>query len=164
MSIVSVSMPADLIDRLDAHATDHDYTGRSEVVRESARTLLGEFEDDRLEGRLLAGVVSVFYEFGSQRVERRVTELRHKYDDVVASNDHGHVGAGCGCPSCDTSRDSESKPESRSEPGYCVDLFVLEGDLETLSAFVGTLRAIEAVDRVDYSLAPLNSIGQLRGG
>ncbi|NUB90549.1 CopG family ribbon-helix-helix protein [Haloterrigena sp. SYSU A558-1] len=162
MPIVSVSMPADLIDRLDAHAAGHDYTGRSEVVRESARTLLGEFEDDRLEGRPLAGVVSVFYEFGSQRVERRVTELRHEYDDVVASNDHGHVGDGCDCPSCDTSRDSES--ESRSEPGYCVDLFVLEGDLETLSAFVGTLRAIEAVDRVDYSLAPLDSIGQLRDG
>lgn len=164
MPIVSVSMPADLIDRLDAHAADHDYTGRSEVVRESARTLLGEFEDDRLENRPLAGVVSVFYEFGSQRVERRVTELRHEYDDVVASTDHGHVGEGCGCPSCDTDRDPESESESRSEPGYCVDLFVLEGDLETMSAFVGTLRAIEAVDRVDYSLVPLDSIGQLRDG
>ncbi|ADB59320.1 transcriptional regulator NikR, CopG family [Haloterrigena turkmenica DSM 5511] len=160
MPIVSVSMPADLIDRLDTHAADHDYTGRSEVVRESARTLLAEFEDDRLEDRPLAGVVSVFYEFGSQRVERRVTELRHEYDDVVASTDHGHVGEGCGCPSCDTDRD----PESRSEPGYFVDLFVLEGDLEAMSTFVGTLRAIEAVDRVDYSLVPLDSIGQLRDG
>ena len=158
MPVVSVSMPADLIERLDAHADAHDYTGRSEVVRESARTLLSEFEDSDLEERPLAGVVSVFYEFGSQRVERRVTELRHEYDDAIASTDHGHVGEGCRCPSCDTAHGSDQQ----SEPGYCVDLFVLEGDLETMSAFVGTLRAIETVERVDHSLVPLDSVGRLR--
>ncbi|SIS11551.1 CopG family ribbon-helix-helix protein [Natronorubrum thiooxidans] len=138
MPVVSVSMPAELIERLDSHATAHDYTGRSEVVREGARALLTEFDDDTLEGESLAGVISVFYDFGTQHVERRVTELRHEHDDHIASNDHSHVD------------------------DYCVDLFVLEAALEDISAFVGTLRAIEDVETVDYSLVPIESVGQLQ--
>ncbi|MDQ2052337.1 CopG family ribbon-helix-helix protein [Natronolimnohabitans sp. A-GB9] len=138
MPVVSVSMPADLIDRLDTHAAEHDYTGRSEVVREGARALLTEFDDEGLENRPLAAVVSVFYEFGNQQVERRVTELRHDYDTHIVSNDHSHVD------------------------DYCMDLFVLEGDLESISTVVSSFRAIEAVETVDYSLVPLDSIGQLQ--
>ncbi|ELY56625.1 CopG family transcriptional regulator [Natronolimnohabitans innermongolicus JCM 12255] len=131
-------MPADLIERLDAHAAEHDYTGRSEVVREGARTLLTEFDDDRLAGDPLAAVVSVFYDFGTQHVERRVTELRHEHDAHIASNDHSHV------------------------EDYCVDCFVLEADLDAISTFVGKLRAVEDVETVDYSLVSLDSIGHLQ--
>jgi CopG family nickel-responsive transcriptional regulator len=45
MSVVSVSMPEELVDRIDQFAEDHGYTGRSEVFREAARDLLGEFAD-----------------------------------------------------------------------------------------------------------------------
>ncbi len=138
MPVVSVSMPTELIERLDAHAVEHDYTGRSEVVREGARALLTEFDDDRLEDSSLAGVISVFYDFGTRHVERRVTELRHEHNDHIASNDHSHVD------------------------DYCVDLFVLEADLEDISTFVGKLRAIEDVEAVDYSLVPLESMSQVR--
>ncbi|EMA30594.1 CopG family transcriptional regulator [Halobiforma nitratireducens JCM 10879] len=48
-------MPEELADRLDAFADEHDHTGRSEVVRESARLLLTEF---------VADVVSVDYSIG----------------------------------------------------------------------------------------------------
>ncbi|MWV41636.1 CopG family ribbon-helix-helix protein [Natrialba sp. INN-245] len=138
MPVVSVSMPAELIDRIDALADEHDYTGRSEVVREGARTLLSEFDDDRLEDRELAGIVSVLYDFGTQSIEHRVTEIRHEHEAVIVSNDHSHVD------------------------DYCLDLFVLEGNLDSISAFVGTLRTIEDVGTVDYSLIPIDSVGSLQ--
>ena len=59
MSVVSVSMPEELLSRIDQFADDHGYTGRSEVLREASRNLLGEFEDKKLEGRDLMGVVTV---------------------------------------------------------------------------------------------------------
>ncbi|WP_276254817.1 CopG family ribbon-helix-helix protein [Halomontanus rarus] len=138
MPVVSISMPADLIERLDALTAEHDYTGRSEVVREGVRTLLEEFENDRLEGRELAGIVSVLYDFGTQSVERRLTQLRHDHEEHVASTLHGHVD------------------------DYCLELFVLEADLETISQFVGRVRSTEDVQTVDYSLLALDSVGQLR--
>ncbi|MFP8954451.1 CopG family ribbon-helix-helix protein [Natrialbaceae archaeon A-arb3/5] len=138
MPVVSVSMPTELIERLDTFADTHDYTGRSEVVRESARTLLSEFDDHRLDDQPIAGIVSVLYDFGTQPVEHRVTELRHEYEDAISSNDHSHVD------------------------DYCLDLFVLESDLDRISEFVGKLRAIDGVETVDYSLVPLDTVGQLQ--
>ena len=35
MSVVSVSMPEELVDRIDQFAEDHGYTRRSEVPREA---------------------------------------------------------------------------------------------------------------------------------
>ncbi len=43
MSVVSVSVPEGLLDRIDQFADDHGHTGRSEVVHEASRNLLGEF-------------------------------------------------------------------------------------------------------------------------
>ena len=51
MTVVSVSMPEELLERIDEFSDEHGYTGRSEVVRDAARDLLGEFEDARLEDR-----------------------------------------------------------------------------------------------------------------
>ena len=48
MTVVSVSMPEELLERIDQFADDHGYTGQSELVREAARGLLGEFEDAKL--------------------------------------------------------------------------------------------------------------------
>ena len=137
MPVVSVSMPADLIERLDEFAAEHGYSGRSEAVREGARLLLEEFEDQRLEGRPLAGVVSVRYRYGTNAVERRVTRLRHEHEDRIASNVHSHVG------------DS------------CLEVFVLEGRLADVSAFVGQARSIADVEAVDYSIVPLDAVGTL---
>jgi len=42
MSIVSISMPEALLERIDTFADEHGYSGRSEVVREASRKLLEE--------------------------------------------------------------------------------------------------------------------------
>ncbi|RQH01198.1 CopG family ribbon-helix-helix protein [Natrarchaeobius oligotrophus] len=159
MPVVSVSMPTTLIERIDSLADEHDYSGRSDVVREATRTLLSEFDDERLEERPLAGYVWVRYAFGTQSIERRVAELRHEFEDAVTTDDHSHVGES----------DSRSLADGSAEPGstdrtaYCLDLFVLEGDLETVSAFVGRLRSIDGVETVDYSLFPLDTIDATGG-
>jgi CopG family nickel-responsive transcriptional regulator len=140
MTVVSVSMPDDLLDRIDAFADEHGYTGRSEVMREAARNLLGEFEDRKLEERDLMGVVTVLFNYETTDVEERMMGLRHEHEDLVASNVHSHVGN-----------------------GYCMELFVLEGQLEDISAFVGKIRATQDTLTVDYSVIPVDSFGPLAG-
>ena len=133
MTVVSVSMPEALVDRIDAFAEEHGYTGRSEVVREASRNLLGEFEDKRLEERELMAVVTVVFEYETTNVEERMMKLRHEYENLVASNFHSHVG------------------EHR-----CMELFVLEGGLEDISTFVGKIRATKDTLSVDYSVMPVD--------
>jgi CopG family transcriptional regulator, nickel-responsive regulator len=92
--------------------------------------------EELLEDRALTGTVSVRYDFGATRVERRITKLRHEFETAVTANDHCHVDE------------------------YCLDLFVLEAELNVISSFVGKLRAVDGVESVDYSLVPLDAVGQ----
>jgi CopG family nickel-responsive transcriptional regulator len=137
MTVVSVSMPDNLLERIDTFADDHGYTGRNEVVREAARNLLGEFEDKRLEDRELMGIVTVLFDYETTRVEERMMHLRHKHDDLVASNFHSHVGN-----------------------RYCMELFILDGPLEDISTFVGKIRATQDTVSVDYSVNPVENFAE----
>ncbi len=138
MAVVSVSMPDELLDRLDTFSEEHGYTGRSEVVREAARSLLGEFEETRLEDRTLMGIVTVLFDYETTSVEERMIQLRHEHESLVASNFHSHVG-----------------------DHYCMELFVLEGELEAISTFVGKIRATGDILTVDYSVMPIDDVGPL---
>ncbi|GGL52500.1 nickel-responsive transcriptional regulator NikR [Halocalculus aciditolerans] len=134
MTVVSVSMPDELLERIDEFADDHGYTGRSEVVREAARNLLGEFEDKQLEDRDLIGVVTVLFNYEETAVEERMMHLRHEHENLVTANVHNHVG-----------------------DHYCMELFILEGSLEGISSFVGRVRATRDILSVDYSVIPVDA-------
>ncbi|PAU83311.1 nickel-responsive transcriptional regulator NikR [Halorubrum salipaludis] len=136
MTVVSVSMPEELLERIDGFADEHGYTGRSEVVREASRNLLGEFEDATLEDRDLMAVVTVLFDYETTSVEERMMRLRHENEGLVASNVHSHVGS-----------------------RYCMELFVLEGRLEDISTFVGKIRATKDTLTVDYSVTPVDEFG-----
>ena len=137
MAVVSISMPDDLLERIDGFADDHGYTGRSEIVREAARNLLGEFENVRLEDRELMGVVTVVFDYETTTVEERMMRLRHEHETLVASNFHSHVG-----------------------DHYCMELFILDGSLEEISTFVGKIRATKDTLSVDYSVLPVDDFSQ----
>lgn len=128
-------MPDELEERIDTFADEHGYTGRSEVVREAVRNLMGEFEDKRLEDRELMAIVTVLFDYETTTVEEKMMHLRHDHESIVASNFHSHVG-----------------------DRYCMELFVLEGQLEDISAFVGKVRATKDTLSVDYSVLPVDDI------
>ncbi|MCO8255648.1 CopG family ribbon-helix-helix protein [Haladaptatus sp. AB618] len=138
MTVASISMPEELLNRIDEFADDHGYTGRSEVLREASRNLLGEFEDKRLEERELMGIVTVMFDYETTSVKEKMMRLRHEHEDLVASNFHSHVGS-----------------------HYCMELFVLEGSLENISAFVGKIRATKDTLNVDYSVMPVDGVSPL---
>ena len=138
MTVVSVSMPDELLERLDSFADEHGYTGRSEVVREASRNLLTEFQDKQLEDRELMGIVTVLFDYDTTTVEEKMMHLRHEHEGLVASNFHSHVG------------------EHR-----CMELFVLEGSLEEISTFVGKIRATKDTLNIDYSVVPVDEFGTL---
>ncbi|AOW79476.1 CopG family transcriptional regulator [Halodesulfurarchaeum formicicum] len=136
MAVVSISMPDSLLERLDAFAEEHGFTGRSEVLREAGRTLMEEFDEKRLEDRDLMAIVTVLFDYQTTDVEEALIDLRHEYEDLVASNLHSHVGE-----------------------NNCMELFVLEGDLDEISEFVGRLRATKDTLLLDHSVVPVDDLG-----
>jgi len=138
MTVVSVSMPDSLVERIDEFVENHGYTGRSEVIREAAKDLLAEFEQQDLAGRHLMSVVTVLFNYENPTVEHEMTLLRHRYESLVTSNLHSHVGE-----------------------GYCMELFILEGSLEDVSEFVGKIRATKDTLSVNYSVLPIDTVDQV---
>lgn len=133
MAVVSVSLPEDLLERLDGFADDHGYSGRSAVVRDAARSLLDEFEDEALEdARLVGTVTAIFDESG---IEKEMIDLRHDYEDAVASNVHAHIGE-----------------------EYCMELFVLEGSLDEIRDFVNDVRSTSEAVSITYSVDPIDDL------
>jgi len=131
-------MSDELLERLDTFAEEHGYTGRSEVVREASRNLLNEFEDKQLEDRDLMGVVTVLFNYEETDVEHKMMTLRHEYEPIVTSHVHNHVGS-----------------------HYCMELFILEGNLDDISTFVGKIRATQDTLSVDYSVMPVDRIDSI---
>ena len=132
MSIVSISMPEALLERIDEFADEHGYSGRSEVVREGTRTLLEEFQGRNTDGQTHVCTVTVVFEYCEPAVQQQLTGVRHEYDAIVSATTHAHIQDQC-----------------------CMELFVIEGPTEELSGFINTVRAVPDVQAVDYSVTSL---------
>ncbi len=136
MAVVSISVPEELLEQMDDFADKHGYSGRSELLRESARSLMGEFEDSNLEGRDLVATVTVIFEFENNDVESEMIGMRHDNEDIVRSNVHSCIGG----------------------DEYCMELFVVEGSLDDVRDFVGSLRSTDGVLSINYSVNPIDDL------
>lgn len=133
MTVISVSIPEELLKQIDEFSERHGYSGRSEFMRDATRSLMGEFEDTKLEGReLVATVTAIFEETG---VEKGMIDIRHEYEGIVKSNIHSHIG-----------------------DNYCMELFVVEGDLDEIKDFVGDVRSTRDVLNINYSVNPIDDL------
>lgn len=133
MAVVSVSLPDHLLERIDEFSEKHGYSGRSELVRDAARNLLGEFQDQKLQDHELVGTVTAI--FDDTGVEKSMIDLRHEYDGIVKSNVHSHIGE-----------------------EYCMEHFVLEGSLDDIRDFVGSVRGTSNVLSINYSVNPIDDL------
>jgi len=138
MSTVTVSMPSELLAEIDDLVEEHDYSGRSEVVRNASRKLVAEFRQRTLDGRQLASVVTVLYPYNSSDIEAGLHDIRHDHSPLIASTTHNCLGDDQGC----------------------IETFVLECGLDELSAFVRDLEATGEQLQVDYSVYPVDEIGE----
>ncbi|MFO7833699.1 MAG: CopG family ribbon-helix-helix protein [Halohasta sp.] len=138
MSVVTVSMPGELLAEIDAIVEAHDYSGRSEVVRNASRSLVAEFRQRELADKQLACVVTVLYPYNSSDIEADLHDLRHKHTELIGSNTHNCLGGDQGC----------------------LETFVVECDLEMLSTFVRDLEATGEAVEVDYAVYPVDEIGE----
>lgn len=128
-------MPDELLEQMDEFADEHGYSGRSELLREAARSLMGELDDSDLKERELVATVTAIFEFENSDVEGEMIDLRHDYDGVVKSNVHSHIGE-----------------------DYCMELFVLEGSLDDVRDFVGSVRSTSGILSINYSVNPIDDL------
>ena len=85
-----VSIPADLLNRLDAVAKKKGYSNRSEAIRDLIRDRLVE-EEWKEKGKEVVGTVTLVYNHEARELTDKLTDLQHSHYKNIVSTTHIHL-------------------------------------------------------------------------
>jgi CopG family nickel-responsive transcriptional regulator len=127
MSIISVSLPTELLSELDAVLGKQKSATRSEVLRQAVRSYLNEYKKlEELEGDLIA-TVSVLY--GKQEKNVELFKLQHEFGDMITAYLHSHL--------------TETN---------CLEVMVIKGPSKQFKQLIDGLRANKPVKQIEISV------------
>jgi|CryGeyStandDraft_7_1057128.scaffolds.fasta_scaffold42978_2 CopG family nickel-responsive transcriptional regulator len=89
MTIVSLSVPGELLNNLDSLIKKGSFTNRSEVMRYAIRDFLSERIMEIKETNNIIATITTIYDREAE--EAPLLKLRHKYDEVIKTSLHEHL-------------------------------------------------------------------------
>jgi len=134
MTVVSITLPSDLLKKFDHFIKARGYYSRSEAFRDAIRSLIAEAEVARLETGLVAATMMITCEYARRDVDLRMSEVRHEFDDIVVENFHRHINQ-----------------------QYCLEVFIAEGNYQRVLELIGRIRGMRGIQEVKASFMPLRA-------
>jgi CopG family nickel-responsive transcriptional regulator len=138
LTIVSITLPPDLLRRFEEFMKSRGYFSRSEAFRDAVKNLIAEFESSRMETGKIAATIMIISEHVSGSTNVRLSELRHEFEDIVIENIHRHIGH-----------------------EYCLEIFIAEGDYPKIHDLVSRIRGMQDIQRVNVLFMPLKTVNEL---
>ncbi len=86
----SVSLPANLLDELDAMVATRKFPSRSHAIAEMARERLLEHAKELGTARM-AGTISLVYDYRKRNLQRRLADIQHQNYLLVVASMHVHL-------------------------------------------------------------------------
>ena len=129
MGTINVSLPDEMIEKLDGIVKERQYASRSEIVRDALRTLFSEVEwASRLTGTALA-VVTMTFNMERRGVFEEISRLQHRYEDIISTTLHNHMR------------------------GSCLEVILTRGDIARIRELAERLKAIRGIEVVRVTVA-----------
>jgi CopG family nickel-responsive transcriptional regulator len=86
----SVSLPAGLLDELDAMVARRKLPNRSHAIAEMAREQLIEHAQE-LGTKSMAGTISLVYDYRKSKLQRRLADIQHQHYLLVVASMNVHL-------------------------------------------------------------------------
>ena len=134
MTVISVSLTNDLLERLDNFVESSGYSSRSEALRLAIRDSLNQYSLQRMEKGIVMSTVTIISESHQATTHIGLMNLRNDFDELIFGNMHLHI-----------------------EGGYCIEIFLVKGESDTVMDFISKSKAIRGVMEVNYTLTPVSS-------
>ena len=134
MTVISITLPNDLLEKFDQFIKARGYYSRSEAFRDAVRSLIAEAEVARLETGKVAATMMITCEYARRDVDLRMSEVRHEFDDIVVENFHRHI-----------------------DQQYCLEVFIAEGDYQRVLELIGRIRGMRGIQEVNATFLPLKA-------
>jgi CopG family nickel-responsive transcriptional regulator len=133
VTVISVSVPEKLLERVENSIREQGFANRSEIVRQALRAFIMENRSLReLEGEIAASI-TIIYERGAKKGQ--ISEIQHSFGDIISTFLHAHI-----------------------EEDYCLEVIVVKGEADTLRKLVEAFRTNEQITQIRVSVltAPKN--------
>jgi CopG family nickel-responsive transcriptional regulator len=135
MTVISITLPVDLLKKFDEFVKMRGYYSRSEAFRDAIRSLITEMEVAKLDTGSVAATMMITCEYARRDVDLRMSEVRHEFDDVVVENFHRHI-----------------------DQQYCLEVFIAEGNYQRVLELIGRIRGMRGIQEVKATFMPLQAV------
>ena len=125
LTVISITLPSDLLNQFDEFMKSRGYFSRSEAFRDAVRNLISEAEIAKFSSGNVAATIMTTCDYARKDVDLKISELRHEFDDVVIENVHRHI-----------------------DGKYCVEIFVTEGNNDRILNLINRLRGMHGIQQV----------------
>ena len=132
MTVISVSLTNDLLDRLDEFVEKSGYSSRSEAMRLAIRDSLNQYSLNRMEKGKVISTVTILSESHQVTTHVGLMDLRNGFDELIFGNMHLHI-----------------------EGGYCIEIFLVKGESDAVMDFVTRSKTVKGVMEVNYTITPI---------
>jgi len=127
MTIISLSVPEALLEKVDATMIDRGFASRSEITRQALRQFLKEeINIENLEGEIVATATIIYKEKADRE---RLLDAQHVYSGLVSTFLHAHI-----------------------HEGYCLEVIILKGQAKHIRKFIYTLRTNEQITKTNITI------------
>jgi CopG family transcriptional regulator, nickel-responsive regulator len=123
LTIVSISLNEEIIAEMDKIQKSLGFSGRSELIRASVRSLLAE---ERKRNSITGFIHALFLAIHDEKSDDQVTEMRHTYDKVI--NTHLH---------------------SKIDKDKCLEIFLLKGNAGEVNEMTRQFQGNRNMDNVE---------------
>jgi CopG family transcriptional regulator, nickel-responsive regulator len=127
LTIVSVSLNDEILTEMSKLQKSLGFTGRSEIIRASVRSLLSE---ERKKEDLMGDVHAIFLVTHDEKSDNEINEMGHAYDKLINTHLHNKI-----------------------DRDRCLEIFVLKGDANQIRDMTKTFQSNKKMDNV--KLIPL---------
>lgn len=127
MSIISLSIPKALLEKVDGYIKEQGYANRSEVARQALRSYISEARKiDELKGKVVATITVIYRKDANTG---QIAHAQHSYSNIVLTFLHTHI-----------------------EEGYCIEIIVAKGDAQIMKSFISAMKANKQISEVKVTL------------
>lgn len=90
ISRISMSMPAELLDNLDAMVRDRGFSSRSQAISEILYQALVDYRGE-VGDEVVVGVITLYYDNSVSGLQKQLADLQFRFIDEVISSLHVHL-------------------------------------------------------------------------
>ena len=125
--IISISLNEELLKEIDRVQKEFGFSGRSEVIRAGIRMLIA---DNKEKEKLIGAINSILLLVHNQEVEDTVTEIKHKFEDIINTQIHSHL-----------------------KDDKCLEVFILNGDAERIKQLIKLFQVCGKMEYIKLVIA-----------